>query len=68
MSLSPDESRRAARVLHHPLLRERKREIYRVLWDLDYRPAARLAAAPRWVLDLIDAAERDLQTRQCRRD
>ena len=68
MSLSPEESRRVARVLDHPLLRERKREIYRVVRALDYQQDAHLADAPRWILDLIEAAERDLQTRQCRRD
>ena len=40
MSLSPEESRRVARVLDHPLLRERKREVYRVVWALDCRPDA----------------------------
>jgi len=63
MSLLPDESRRVARVLDHPLLRERKREIYRVVWALDCQQDARLADAPRWILDLIEAAERDIQTR-----
>ena len=62
MSLSPEESRRVARVLDHSLLRERKREIYRVVWALDCRPDACLADAPRWILDLIEAAERDIQT------
>jgi len=62
MSLSPEESSRVARVLDHPLLRERKREVYRVVWALDCRQDARLAHAPRRILDLIEAAERDIQT------